>query len=274
MQKLAIGMFDSGVGGMTVLKEVKALLPHEHIIYFGDTARVPYGNKSPQMVTKYALESALFLLTKGIKLLIIACNTSSAFALRILQKKMPIPVIGVIEPGAREAVRNTQSRKVAVIGTRTTVKSRAYDRSIRKLDPGIEVFSRACPLFVPIVEEGLEHDQIARLTAGKYLGDLRGTGIDVIVMGCTHYPVLEDVIRQTLGSGVTIVHSGKETAKEAWTILKEKDLFNRRGRGKCEYFVTDTPESFHDIGGRILGENLAHVRSLKSLDYQDLLFSS
>jgi glutamate racemase len=267
MQKLAIGMFDSGVGGMTVLKEVKALLPHEHIIYFGDTARVPYGNKSPQMVTKYALESALFLLTKGIKLLIIACNTS-------LQKKMPIPVIGVIVPGAREAVRNTKSNKVAVIGTRTTVKSMAYDRSIRKINPGIEVFSRACPLFVPIVEEGLEHDEIATLTAEKYLGGLRGTGIDVVVMGCTHYPVLEDVIRQTLGGGTMIVHSGKETAKEAWAILNEKNLFNRRGRGKCEYFVTDTPESFHEIGGRILGETLTHVRSLKSLDYQDILFSS
>ena len=267
-------MFDSGVGGMTVLKEVKALLPHEHIIYFGDTARVPYGNKSPQMVTKYALESALFLLTKGIKLLIIACNTSSAFALQILQKKMPIPVIGVIVPGAKEAVRNTKSCKVAVIATRTTVKSMAYDKSIKKLDPGIEVFSRACPLFVPIVEEGLENDEIARLTAEKYLGDLRGSGIDVIVMGCTHYPVLEDVIRQTLGKGIKIVHSGKETAKEAWTILNEKNLFNKRGRGKCEYFVTDTPESFHEIGGRILGETLTHVKSLKSLDYQDLLFSS
>ena len=150
----------------------------------------------------------------------------------------------------------------------------AYDRSIKRLSPGIEVFSRACPLFVPIVEEGLEHDEIARLTAEKYLGDLRGSGIDVIVMGCTHYPVLEDVIRQTMGNRIKIVHSGKETAKEAWTILNERNLLNRRGRGKREYFVTDTPESFHEIGGRILGEALTHVKSLKSLDYQDLLFSS
>jgi glutamate racemase len=150
----------------------------------------------------------------------------------------------------------------------------AYDRSIRKINPDIQVFSRACPLFVPIVEEGLEHDDIALLTAEKYLGGLRGTGIDVVVMGCTHYPVLEDVIRQTMGDGIKIVHSGKETAKEAWAILNEKNLFNRRGRGKCEYFVTDTPESFHEIGGRILGETLTHVRSLKSLHYQDILFSS
>jgi len=259
---------------MTVLKEVRELLPREHIIYFGDTARVPYGNKSPQMVMKYALESALFLLTKGIKLLIIACNTSSAFALQILQKKMPVPVIGVINPGAKEAVRHTRSGRVGVIGTRTTIKSMAYDRSIRKIDPGIQVFSQACPLFVPIVEEGLEHDEIARLTAQKYLGGLKGSGIDVLVMGCTHYPVLENVISQTMGRGVKIVHSGKETAKEARMILDEKGLFNRRGRGKCEYFVTDTPESFHEIGGRILGESLTHVRTLKSLDYRDLLFSS
>lgn len=274
MQKLAIGMFDSGVGGMTVFKEVKELLPHEHIIYFGDTARVPYGNKSPQMVTKYALESALFLLTKGIKLLIIACNTSSAFALQILQRRMPVPVIGVISPGATEAVRHTKSGRVGVIGTRTTIKSMAYERSIRKLNANMEVFSRACPLFVPIVEEGLEHDEIARLMAEKYLGDLRETGIDVLVMGCTHYPVLEDVIRQTMGSGVEIVHSGKETAKEAFKILEERDLFNKRGRGKYEYFVTDSPESFHEIGGRIVGEALTHVKSLKSLNYRDLLFSS
>lgn len=274
MQKLAIGMFDSGVGGMTVFKEVKELLPHEHIIYFGDTARVPYGNKSPRMVTKYALESALFLLTKGIKLLIIACNTSSAFALQILQRRMPVPVIGVISPGATEAVRHTKSGRVGVIGTRTTIKSMAYERSIRKLNADMEVFSRACPLFVPIVEEGLEHDEIARLIAEKYLGDLRETGIDVLVMGCTHYPVLEDVIRQTMGSGVEIVHSGKETAKEAFKILEERDLFNKRGRGKYEYFVTDSPESFREIGGRIVGEELTRVKSLKSLNYRDLLFSS
>lgn len=179
-----------------------------------------------------------------------------------------------IAPGAKEAARNTVSNKVAVIGTRTTVKSMAYDRSIKKLNPDIEVFSRACPLFVPLVEEGLEHDEIARLTTEKYLGDLRGSGIDVLVMGCTHYPVLEDVIRQTMGGGIKIVHSGKETAKEAWTILDQNNLFNRRGRGKYEYFVTDAPESFHYIGGRIMGEPLTHVKALKSLGYQDLLFSS
>ncbi len=274
MQKLAIGMFDSGVGGMTVLKEVKRLLPREHIIYFGDTARVPYGNKSPRMVTKYALESALFLLTKGIKLLIIACNTSSAFALDILQKKMPIPVIGVIAPGSKEAVTHTRAKRIGVIGTRTTIKSMAYDRSIKKLDPDIQVFSNACPLFVPIVEEGLEHDEVAHLMAEKYLKDLKGPGIDVLVMGCTHYPVLEDVIKKVVGSGVEIVHSGKETAKEARVILEKKNLFNTRGRGKCEYFVTDAAESFHEIGSRILGEALTHVRSLNNLDYKDILFSS
>ncbi len=267
-------MFDSGVGGMTVLKEVRSLLPHEHIVYFGDTARVPYGNKSPRMVTKYALESALFLLTKGIKLLIIACNTSSAFALGILQKKMPIPVIGVIGPGSKEAVAHTRTKKIGVIGTSTTIESMAYDRSIKRLDPVIKIFSKACPLFVPIVEEGLEHDEVAHLMAEKYLKDLKSSGIDVLVMGCTHYPVLEDVIKKTMGDGVEIVHSGKETAKEAQMILGKNGLFNKRGRGKCEYFVTDAAESFRKIGGRILGEPLTHVRSLNNLDYKDILFSS
>ena len=267
-------MFDSGVGGMTVLKEVRELLPREHIIYFGDTARVPYGSKSPQMVTKYTLESALFLLTKGIKLLIIACNTSSAFALGILQKKMPIPVIGVIGPGAKEAVAHTKKKKIAVIGTRTTITSMAYDKSIKKLDPDIEVFSKACPLFVPIVEEGLEHDEIAHIVTRKYLDGLKKTGIDVLVMGCTHYPVLESAIKAAMGRRIEIVHSGKETAKEVRTVLERKGLLNTRGRGKCEYFVTDAPESFFEIGGRILGESLTHVKSLKSLDYQDFLFSS
>jgi glutamate racemase len=249
-------------------------LPHYDYVYLGDNARAPYGSRSQGVVYRFTLEAVEYLFRRGCPLVVIACNTSSAFALPILQRRMPVPVIGVIGPGAKEAVKNTRSGRVGVIGTRTTVRSMAYDRSIKKLDPGIEVFSQACPLFVPIVEEGLEHDEIAGIMARKYLQPLKGSGIDVLVMGCTHYPVLEDVIRKTMGKGVKIVHSGKETAKEARTILEERDLFNRRGRGKCEYFVTDAPESFHEIGGRILDAPLTHVRSLKGLDYRDLLFSS
>jgi len=274
MQRLSIGMFDSGVGGLTVLKEVKALLPHEHIVYFGDTARLPYGNKSPQTVTRYALESALFLLTKGIKLLVIACNTSSAFALNILQKKLPVPVIGVIDPGAQEAVGHTKNRRIGVIGTKGTIRSMAYERSIKKISPDTTVISRPCPLFVPIVEEGLENDDVAYLMAEKYLKDLKRSDIDVLVMGCTHYPALEKVIKKVMGKKVTIVHTGRETAKEVKNTLEKKRLLNDKSRGGCEYFVTDAPEAFEEIGGRLLGERLTRVKSLKNLDFKDFLLSS
>jgi glutamate racemase len=274
MQKLSIGMFDSGVGGLTVLKEVKKLLPSEHIIYFGDTARVPYGNRSPQAVTKYTLESALFLLTKGIKLLAIACNTSSALALHLLQKKFPIPVIGVIDPCAKEVVTSTKNKKVGVIGTKATIKSSAYEKSIQKLDPKIQVFSKSCPLFVPIAEEGLEGDEVAHLMAEKYLRDLLRSNIDTLVMGCTHYPILEDVIRRVMGEKVSIVNAGRETAKEIKNILEKKKILNDKGKGGCEYFVTDSPESFEEIGRRILREPLTKVKSLKNLDYKDYLLSS
>ena len=274
MKTLSIGMFDSGVGGLTVLKEVRNLLPAEHIIYLGDTARVPYGNRSPHTVTKYALESALFLLTKGIKILVIACNTSAALSLNILKKKLPIPVLGVIDPGAKEAVTHTKKKKVGIIGTKATIRSMAYERAIRRLDPAIEVSSRPCPLFVPIVEEGLEHDEVAYLMAEKYLKEFKDSHIDVLVMGCTHYPILEDVIRKTMGDDVSIVHTGKETAKEVKKTLEREGIISETGRGHSEYFVTDSPESFEEIGSRFLGERITHIKFVKNLDYKDFLLSS
>jgi len=267
-------MFDSGIGGLTVLKEVRNLLPDEHIVYLGDTARVPYGSKSPHTVTKYALESALFLLTKGIKVLVIACNTSAALSLSILKRKLPIPVLGVIDPGAKEAVAHTKNRKIGVIGTKATIRSMAYERAIKRLDPGIEVISMSCPLFVPIVEEGLEHDEVAGIMARRYLKDLSESGIDVLVMGCTHYPVLEDVIQDVMGDSVTIVHTGRETAKAVMETLEKDDILNSQGKGGCEYFVTDSPELFTEVGGRFLGEPLRRVTFLKNLDYKDFLLST
>jgi glutamate racemase len=274
MKNSAIGMFDSGVGGLTVLKEVRALLPSESIIYLGDTARVPYGNRSSQTVTRYALESALFLITKGIKVLVVACNTSAALSLSTLKRKLPVPVLGVIDPGAREAVIHTRNKRVGVIGTKATVQSMAYERAIKKLDPKIEVFSRSCPLFVPIVEEGLEKDEVAYLMADKYLREFREVGIDVLVMGCTHYPILEDVIRQTMGDKVAIVHTGKETAKEVKVTLERGAALNRVGKGSTDYFVTDAPGSFEAIGSRFLGEEIAKVKLLKNLDYKISLLSA
>ena len=271
MKNLSIGMFDSGIGGLTVLKEVRKLLPREHVLYLGDTARVPYGNKSPQTITKYALESAIFLLTKGIKILVIACNTSSALALNILKKKLPIPVLGVIDPGAKEAVEHSQNKKVGIIGTKATIKSMAYIEAIRRLDPGVEVLSKACPLFVPIAEEGLEDDKIAYLVAEKYLEEFKGSFIDTLVMGCTHYPILEGVIKTVMGPGVTIVNTGMETAKAVKNALEQKKIINDTGKGGSEYFVTDSPESFREIGSRFLGEDITHIKFLKSLDYKDYL---
>ena len=274
MKNLSIGMFDSGIGGLTVLKEVKKVLPTEHILYLGDSARVPYGSKSPQTVTRYTLESAIFLLTKGIKLLVIACNTSSALALHILKKKLPIPVLGVIDPAAVEATRLTRTKRIGVIGTKATTRSRAYEKAIRRVGADVEVISMACPLFVPIVEEGLENDKVARLMADKYLGAFKRSGIDVLVMGCTHYPVLEDVISASIGKGVSIINTGKETAKVVVKTLREKNLTTDSGKGGCEYFVTDSPDTFKEIGGRFLGEDIKSIKFLKSLDYKDFLLSS
>jgi len=274
MKTLSIGMFDSGVGGLTVLKEVKKLLPKEHITYLGDTARVPYGNRSPGIVAQYALESALFLLTKGIKILVIACNTSSALALNILKKKLPIPVLGVIDPGAKEAVAQTKKKKIGIIGTKATIKSKAYDMAVRRLDPEVRVISKSCPLFVPIVEEGLENDEIAYIITERYLKDFKQSDIDVLVMGCTHYPILEHAIKKSMGKGVNTINTGRETAKEVKKTLEKNGIINDTGKGGCEYFVTDSPEVFEEIGGRFLGERIKHVNFIKGLDYKDLLLSS
>jgi glutamate racemase len=263
-------MFDSGIGGLTVLKEVRDLLPSERIVYIGDTARVPYGNKSPQTVTKYALECARFLLTKDIKILVVACNTSAALSLAALKKSLSIPVIGVIDPGAKVAVRHTSIKRIGVIGTKATIKSGAYERAIKKLDPRVAVLSKPCPLFVPIVEEGLEGDEIAYRVAEKYLKEFKDAGIDVLVMGCTHYPILEEVLAAVMGPGVSIVHTGRETAREVRSRLAKDQLLSTAGRGGCEYYVTDSPESFKEVGGRFLGHELKRVTLLRSLETTDL----
>jgi len=263
VKDLSIGMFDSGLGGLTVLREVRQALPCERMIYLGDTARVPYGNRSPRTVTRYSIENTRFLLSKGIKMLVIACNTSSAIALSALKRTLPIPVIGVIDPPSREAVRRTRSKKIGVIGTRATINSLAYVKAIRRLDPSIEVFSVACPLFVPIVEEGLEDDEIARMVVNKYLSGLKGSGIDVLVMGCTHYPILERRIRALLGTGVYIVNSGRETALDVQRLLRKHDAAKDTGKGGCSFYVTDAPDKLADLGSRVLGEPLKQAKLVK-----------
>jgi glutamate racemase len=263
MQK-AIGIFDSGIGGLTVLKEIIATLPDENIIYLGDTARVPYGIRSAETVTRYSFENTQFLLAQEIKLLVIACNTASAISLEAVKKEYPLPVIGVLEPGARAAATATKTRKVGVIGTEATIASGAYEKALGKIAPGMEVVSLACPLFVSLAEEGWTDNDVARLVAEKYLSPLRGSGIDTLVLGCTHYPLLKQVISRAVGPGITLIDSATETAKEVAGVLEKlKWRGNGKGEGARKFYVTDTPARFEKIGKRFLGESLLRAEQVR-----------
>jgi glutamate racemase len=256
----AIGIFDSGVGGLTVLKEVVRVLPQEDTIYLGDTARVPYGTKSPETVIRYSRQIARYLLSRDIKLLVVACNTASAVALAALQQEFSIPIVGVIEPGARAAASATVSGKVGVIGTEATVASSAYTKAIKRINPEIEVVTRACPLFVPLAEEGWVDNEVARLAARIYLGDLRDHGVDTLVLGCTHYPILKEVIAEVMGPGVTLVDSAEQTALTVARILSEQQLLRPVGeKGNHHYYVTDIPAGFIRVGNRFLVGRLGDV---------------
>lgn len=256
----AIGIFDSGVGGLTVLREIFRVLPQEDTIYFGDTARVPYGTKSPETVIRYANEITSFLVKRDIKLLVVACNTASAVALNGLKRQFPIPVVGVIEPGARRAVEVSRSGRIGVIGTAGTIKSSAYTRAIKRLNPEAEVLTRSCPLFVPLAEEGWTDNEVARLTARSYLQELIDAGVDTLVLGCTHYPLLKSVIAEAMGPGVTLVDSAEETARTVSEILEKKKLLRPAAeKGNHHYFVSDVPAGFIRVGNRFLGGRLGDV---------------
>jgi len=257
----AIGVFDSGIGGLTVLKEIIRLFPHEDTIYLGDTARVPYGTKSAETVTRYSLEITDFLVTKGIKLLVVACNTASAVALPALRGKHSLPIIGVIEPGARKAVATTQTKKVGVIGTEGTIKSGAYEKAIKALAPEIEVISKPCPLFVPLAEEGWTDNDVAHAAASRYLEDMKG--VDTLVLGCTHYPLLKGAIASVMGRNVRLIDSGEETALEVRRVLSKEGLLREEGTGKRTFYVTDTPERFVSVGLRFLGGGLDHAERVE-----------
>ncbi len=262
-----VGVFDSGIGGLTVFKALRqALPPGEDLAYLGDTARVPYGTKSDETVTRYALEGAQFLSRRGIKALVVACNTMSAVALPVLRREMQLPVVGVIGPGAEAACRATRNRIIGVIGTATTVRSEAYARAIATHLPDARVIHRACPLFVPLAEEGWVDNEVARAAAALYLGGLREAGIDTLVLGCTHYPLLKAVIGETVGSGVRLVDSAEATAAVVRERLAERDLLERGGKaaGTDRFFVTDSSERFREVGSQFLG------RRLSSLEHVDL----
>ncbi|MDX2029320.1 MAG: glutamate racemase [Blastocatellia bacterium] len=266
MSSLPIGIFDSGVGGLTVLRAVRRRLPGERVIYLGDTARVPYGTKSPSTIERYAVEDAAFLVEKGVKMILVACNTASAMSRERLRAEFDVPLLSVLGPGARMAARVTQTRRIGVIATEATVESGAYERAIRESmgEPTVEIFSRACPLFVPLVEEGETDSQITRLTAEQYLAPLRECRIDALVLGCTHYPLLKGVIGETMGAGVSLVDSAEATAEEAAQVLARHGLLNRESAaGKAEFYVTDAAQRFHRIAERILGEPLEHLEAVE-----------
>lgn len=249
-----IGIFDSGVGGLTVVQRLIEALPSEHFIYLGDTARYPYGTKSAEVVSRYTLENAEFLLEKGVKLLVVACNTMSAVALDALRAHTTVPIVGVIEPGARAALAATRNRKVGVIGTDATIGSGTYTRALRALDPRLEIYTRACPLFVALAEEGWVDNEIARASAALYLASLRQSHIDTLVLGCTHYPLLAKTIGDYLGPEVQLVDSATETAREVAAMLAAHDLVATGcDPGSTSFFVTDVPDRFIKVGSRFLG---------------------
>ena len=265
-----IGLFDSGVGGLTVLRQIFARLPREHTVYLGDTARVPYGTRSGEVVTRYALQSGKHLAAHQIKLLIIACNTVSAHSLPALTKAMPVPVLGVIEPGARAAAARTKGGTIAILGTPATVASGAYQAALRRLAPGAKVIARACPLFVPLAEEGWIDGEVPRLVAERYLADLRRSGVDTVLLGCTHYPLLARAISQVVGPDVAVVDGAEATAQAALELLESRGLARPEGAGPARHrtLCTDLPERFRGVAERFLG------RALESVELVDLAFGA
>ena len=249
----AIGIFDSGVGGLTVLHAILAALPREHLIYLGDTGRYPYGTKSAETITRYSIENVDFLVAKRIKILVVACKAASSVALDTLAARYPVPVVGVIEPGARAAVASTKTNCVGVIGTEATIASGAYTRALRALRPEIEIYTRPCPLLVPLAEEGWLEGPIPRAVVDTYLATLTKSGIDALVLGCTHYPLLKPVIAEAMGPDVRLVDSAEETARAVAAVLAERGLAREAGTGSTSFFVTDVPDRFIRIGQRFLG---------------------
>jgi glutamate racemase len=243
-----IGVFDSGIGGLTVVRALRELLPNERIFYLGDTARVPYGGKSAATVERYSLEIAAMLLEENCKTIVVACNTASSLALPKLEEVSPVPVLGVIRPGAEAAVATTRNGHIGVIGTRATIKSGAYERAIATLDPALKVTARACPLFVPLIEEGWLESEITAQVVRQYLEPLVNEGIDTLVLGCTHYPLLRQAIAEFLGDAVTLVDSAENCATAVRQLLESKELrANETAEGKLSVALTDPPDAFLEI---------------------------
>lgn len=260
-----IAVFDSGIGGLTVFQAISRRMPEEDLIYFGDTAHVPYGSKSREAVTRYSLEVARFLASRRIKALVVACNTASALALPEIQKAVRVPVLGVIHPGARGAADATRTGRVGIIGTEATIASGVYTRVLKEYLPAAKVLGTACPLFVPLVEEGWWSHPVTRAVARRYLGPLKRSKIDTLVLGCTHYPLLKRTLQDVLGRSVKLIDSAEETALEVEELLESLKRRRRGGRGTREFFVSDAPGRFLKLARRLLGVSVKRV-SLRRFD--------
>lgn len=266
---LPIGVFDSGVGGLTVAKEIMNQLPKEQIVYFGDTARVPYGSKSKETVTMYSRQIVHFLETKEVKAIVIACNTASAFALETLKEEVSIPLIGVVKPGAKTAAMATKNGNIGVIGTEGTIRSKIYNEFLYSVNSKLNVFGKACPLFVPLVEEGWIEDSITSQVAARYITELMDKDIDTLVLGCTHYPLLRDTIREVVGDGVTLVNPAYETARSLYMVLEERNLLSTRStQPEHTFFVSDGAEKFRCFANTILPCDMIETKdvNIKTFD--------
>lgn len=255
-----IGVFDSGVGGLTVVKELIRQLPGEDIVYFGDTARVPYGIKSKETVIRFSIENILFLLKQDVKLICVACNTVSSFALPVIKHHFKVPIVGVITPGIREAVYATRNNRIGVIGTKGTIKSRSYELEIKQIKPKAKVTAVACPLFVPFAEEGWLSGRVVLEVAKAYLKPLKHARVDTIILGCTHYPLLKPIIRKVMGGNVILIDSAQQVAVEVKKILTQEGLLSKNGKGKHKFYVSDNPEWFSELAKRFLGVQVKGIK--------------
>jgi glutamate racemase len=264
-----IGIFDSGIGGLTVAKRIISMLPNENIIYFGDTARVPYGTKSNDTVIEYSLQDAQFLINRNVKLIIVACNTASSVAISKLKEKFDIPIIGMIEPGAHLAINSTKNGKVGVIGTNSTISNKAYSNELKRLNKNLEIIEKPCPLFVPVAEEGWLDHAATKLIAEEYLQDLVDFGVDTVILGCTHYPLLSEVIQNVMGNDVTLIDSGYAASLNVETYLNGRGVRNDSNQlGTHHFYVSDLPDKFRSVAERFLGTK---VENIEKIDVDRLL---
>ena len=265
-----IGVFDSGVGGLTVAREIMRNLPNEDIVYFGDTARVPYGSKSKDNIIRYSRQIIHFLQTKGVKAIVIACNTASALALDAVKDEFDIPIIGVVEPGARAALAVTETRKIGVIGTEATVRSAMYEKIIQGIEPDVSVIAKACPLFVPLVEEGFKKHHVTDEIIDYYLASLKDSDIDALILGCTHYPLLRSKIREYVGEKITLVNPAYETAMDLKVLLQENDMENpdvKVDHGSYSFYVSDAADKFKQFANSILPYDIETTKQINIEEY-------